>query len=253
MNVLVLIAAHCEPEVLKYTLGTWLEHYDGSYKATVAVSLQADYDRHSSRRAEIEEMSPSLDIVHIDPVNFATDRMYFSNAHAHCLRRLMDHCRHISCTHVAFLDHDLEFKDDFIGWSLRQDADWVVTLFGDRTKMLILNNTYWPPKPSIWHMVVSRKLFDKIMEDTAVVAPEMFGNLVYDTAAKMFEYATLSWGMNVKVFPNKDFEEHVRHLWSLSFQYGPVVRGYPEKLTDLKRRYAERFPNGIGHLLSKIV
>jgi len=254
-HVLILIAAHCEPEVLKYTLGTWLEHYDGSYKATVAVSIQSNYDRFSDRRALIEEMAPPLRIVFLNAPDFPEHRMRFSLIHATCLRHLLHRCGDVPCTHVAFLDHDLEFKSDFIGWAMEQDVDWVVSLFEDRKKMLFLekDRTHWMPKPSIWHTVVSRRLLDKLMEDTNVILPDVVsGNLIYDTAAKMLEYATSEWKMNVRVFPSTVFEEQVRHLWSLSFQYGPTTEGYHEKLRELQCRYRERFPDGISHLLARI-
>ena len=255
-HVLILIAAHCQPEVLKYTLGTWLETYDGSYDASVCVSLSDTFEDICERTHEFLEMAPPLDIIRVSPSPKPNDRMldwYWSSVHANCLQHLMLHCRDIPFTHMAILDHDLEFKSDFIRWSIDQDADMVCSLFRDRQSLLTLGNYVWAPKVSVWNTVISRKLFDKILETPDIVMPSIEGlRLVYDTFAKVFEFATEIWKMDVRVFPESKIDSLVKHLWSLSFSFGQAQEGYEERFRKLGQDYSMYFPNGIRYLLSKL-
>jgi hypothetical protein len=203
-------------------------------------------------------MAPPIEIIRVKPMDFHKHAVPFSRAHARCLRQLFNHCQGRDFTHVAILDHDLEFHQDFIKWAISQESDWVMSLFDDRSELLDIKKaccgkTYWAPKPSIWHTVFSRKLFDKMMEDPRVVLPDcMFGSLVYDTAAKMYELAKVEWDVDIRVFPQGDIANRVSHLWGMSFNYGPTVAGHDDKLVELKQKYGHRFPQGIGRLLAKL-
>jgi len=161
-HVLLAIAAHCQPEVLKYTLGTWLETYDGSYKATVCVSLASDFELVCERADEILQMGTHLDIIRVptyQPTGPIAELLKYSFIHANCVKNILQHCQNIPFTHVAILDNDLEFKTDFIKWSLDQNADLVMNLFDDRHWLLLSGNRWplsWAPKCSVWNTLLSR-------------------------------------------------------------------------------------------------
>lgn len=257
-HVLIAIAAHCQPEILKYTLGTWLETYDGTYKVTVCVSLATDFEQTCKRTHEILEMAPYIEFIRV-PKYIGTDNerslFEFSAIHANCLRSIFAHCQDIPFTHVAVLDHDLEFKTDFIKWAIEQDADWVGNLFNDRTTFLKTEQPPcdWALKCSVWHCVLSRNLYDHITEDRNVLMPEVFsGALAYDTMSKAFELMTCDWNMDVRVYPEAEIEKRVKHLWSLSFDYGQKNEGHHKTLEETKRKYESRFPGGISHLLERL-
>ena len=265
-HVLLAIAAHCQPEVLKYTLGTWLETYDRSYKVSICVSLSTDFESVCKRADEILRLDPPVDIIRVPKYKHKQHEMQmfrFSALHANCLRAIFSHCQDIPFTHVAVLDHDLEFKQDFIKWAMDQNADWVGNLFRDRKDLLRLAphsiagankpESWWAPKCSVWNCLLSRRLYDRIMEDSSVLMPALaFKNLVYDTMAKMFELMTCDWGMDVRIHKEADIEAVVKHLWSLSFDFGPNVEGHYEGLRKLVEDYNKRFPNGIRHLLDSL-
>lgn len=257
-HVLIAIAAHCQPEVLKYTLGTWLEAYDGTYKVTVCVSLGKDFEKVCGRADEILAME-KIDFIrvpkYVSPHPPTHTVFEYSSIHANCLRSIFEHCRGVPFTHVAVLDHDLEFKTDFIKWAIEQDADWVGNLFRDRAELLRTEKPPldWAPKCSVWHCVLSRRLCERIMRDSSVLMPEVvYRNLAYDTMAKAFEMMTCEWEMDVRVYPEAEIESRVKHLWALSFDYGPSNKGHHETLENTKRKYNWRFPEGIGHLLERL-
>ena len=71
------------------------------------------------------------------------------------------------------------------------------------------------------------------------------------------------WNMDVKTVPCADFEPIVRHLWSLSFNYGYFEAQLTRNEKDARQHhegrvraavddYNRRFPNGIDHLLEKL-
>jgi hypothetical protein len=251
-HVLVLTAVHCQPEVIEYTLGTWLETYDGSYRASVCISLSDDFESVCKRTDRILSLSPPVDIIRV-PTLKDCGIFKYSAIHANCIRAMLEHCQDIPYTHVAILDHDLEFKKDFIKWGLTQDADWVCSLFDDRSHILDLDGKHWAPKCSIWHSLLSRELAQRITQFHSLIMPSVeCGQVVYDTMAKAFEFATNNWGMDVRIHSEEDIEKVVKHLWSLSFEFGPQNDGYYDRLSLLKQKHESRFPNGIGHLLGKL-
>jgi hypothetical protein len=61
--------------------------------------------------------------------------------------------------------------------------------------------------------------------------------------------------MDVRTVTEAEAARMVEHVWSMSFNYGPVQSsqgGYASKLEECERRYDDMFPEGIGALLEKL-
>ena len=270
-KVKLLVACHTIPEVINLTLGTWLESYDGSYDADITISIHENYRDYCEREDEILSL-PNVKVLRVPEINYYQHGlMRYSIQHATVLTHLLESCRGAEFTHVAMLDHDLVFQDDFISWAIRgfPDSDWTLSLFDDKPDPREVVATtggklVFAPKPSVWNMVFSRHVYDCIMGDTKVIVPECVGNFQYDTFAKAYEHALCDWGVSVNVLPEADIQQHVNHLWSSSFNYGffharyttrtdeDARDKYRRKMDSLIAMYQSRFPNGIGHLLEKL-
>jgi hypothetical protein len=266
-SVRVLIPVHTVPEVVKLTLGTWLTYYDGSYPAEVVLCLHENYRDYCKREEEILSL-PNVRVIRVPEIRHQDHGvMCFSVQHSMALRALLDDARGRAFTHVAVLDQDLVFQDDFIAWSMAQDSDWVLCLFEDRREwkdLIHIKSITFAPKPSVWHTVFSRRVYDIIKENTAVVSPEQIASVMYDTFAKVFEYATCEWGVDVSVFKCAEIAGHVEHLWAASFNYGllnarrdarderDAVSKHRQRMAGFKERYESLFPDGIDHLLEKL-
>jgi len=274
-KVALLIPAHCMPEVLKLTVGSCLETHDGSYEVSLCVALHENYTDYSTRLDEITSM-PNVNFVFVKEIDWnAHGLLRYSTMHATSLLKLLDWAVNTDCTHIAVLDHDLVFEKDFVSWALSEhgEADWLCGLFEDvsepRKAMLSPNECLpepteclFAPKPTVWHMVLSRRMLEVLAADKDAVMPEQMGKTIYDTLAKAYEMAP-EWDMKVKVIPCADFEPMVRHLWSLSFNFGyfearlrrgeeHARRHHEAKVKEAIEYYDRRFPSGIDSLLEKL-
>lgn len=162
-------------------------------------------------------------------------------------------------THAAFLDHDLIFKMDFVKWAMESEQDIVGTLFEDRNidkevTMDVGGKAIFAPKLSAWHTVVSRLMFDCMMEWFRLVMPGVYAGRVFDTMSMSFEFAK-RWGLKMRILPENEVAEMVVHMWSMSFNYGSKQsqpHEYERKVELYEAEYDHRFPDGIGHLLAKL-
>lgn len=269
-KVCLLVAAHCPPKVLKLTLGTWLEAYDRSYAAEVYVGVHGNYAHYHPGLDEIRALEPPMKLTWVDEMDWGRPMamegglahvMRYSEMHARSLLGMMRRARS-ECpdmTHAAFLDHDLVFKMDFVEWGASLGYDLSGTLFKDRTvdqkvPLDIGGEVVFAPKISAWHLVVSRIMFDSMLEWPCLVAPCMRGERMFDTLSLSHEWAR-RWGMRVRILPEATANEMVVHAWSMSFNYGAKQgdsENYGKKVALYESEYDRRFPKGIGHLLGKL-
>jgi len=265
-KAVLLIAAHCHPVVLKMTLGTWLIHYDGSYDADVYVSLHKNYHHYFPKSGldEIKAMEGAVRLIFVDEINWSIkdqleSMMRYSTMHAICLQAMMKEAAVKSgdFTHVAVLDHDLIFKDDFVLWAMQENADMVGCLLDDRSSPTEVQThlgmpVTFAPKISAWHLVISRFLFDMAVKNPSMVEPCYRDHRMHDTLSLLYEVAQ-SKGL-AKIFPSAEIEKHVKHLWGMSFNYGLSLgrERYEAILGKLSEDYVRMFPRGIDNLLMKL-
>ena len=260
MKVAILICAHCRPEILKLTLGTWLEHYDESYDVEVFVSLHSNYSDYSKGLSEIEEMQ-NVRIVFVDEIEWNSNHVLrYSAMHAKALAVLMREALKSDCDYLAVLDHDLMFNKDFVKWCIEDYGDYDLVC-GRRDGTIArtdMGNLRFAPKLTVWNMLMSRRMAVKALEERSV-APTIRGGIAYDTLALAYSKMD-EWGLKVGILSEESVEDYVKHLWSLSFNFGIVsmlVNGksmgqYREKVNKYVSIYNNRFPAGIGGLLGKL-
>jgi len=268
MKCCILCAAHCDPKVLKTTIGTWLDTYDQSYEAELYVGLHSNYSDYHPGLGELLGMIPYVKFVRVKEIDWNAPRTplettyRYSEMHARSLLTIMTAMRK-DCknfTHVAILDHDLIFYKDFIGWAMRTKADLVGSLFEDRSidrelETEIAGSIVSAPRVSVWHMVLSKKLFDAIKDISTMVKNHLYKGRVFDVMAMTYEIAKMV-GMNVRIEPEETIARLVRHLGSMSFNFSKIVHSldsYNANMRVCESEYARRFPNGIDRLLRKLV
>jgi hypothetical protein len=113
----------------------------------------------------------------------------------------------------------------------------------------------WAPKISVWHLVISRRMFDCLDRWPFLLEPRMRHGRAFDTMALAFEFAK-RWGMRTCTPKTEQVAEMVKHMWSMSLNYGPLQNdqngAYAAKLATLEAEYDRRFPDGIDGLWAKI-
>jgi hypothetical protein len=212
-------------------------------------------------------MEGPVTLVYVDEINWAEEVgsvrqiLRFSKMHALNLLEIMKAAKNKDFTHAFIFDHDLIFKDDFIGWMMRErpNTDMVCSLLGNRTNdekiaSFLGEQFVFAPKPSAWHMMISRKVFDILVDHGDLVLPGFENGKMYDTLSLAYHYVS-RWGMVVKTYTEEEMARHIQHIWSMSMNYGMTHAGidsYRNKLDWFEREYDARFPNGIGDLLKKL-
>lgn len=264
-KVVLLIATHCPPKVLRLTLGSWLATYDGSYEADVYIGLHNNYSHYHSGLDDIKSLEGPCRLVFVDEMDWTCggdimrSMFRYSEMHVRSIMAMTARAFRDSpdLTHVAILDHDLIFESDFVGWAVRRGVDMVCSLFKDNSKDSVVRTTLgatwdFAPKPSVWHMVVSRKVMEKVVEKPELAMPG-FDTRAYDTMARAYEAVRDDPGLKLEVVPEVMMSIMVRHVWSMSMNYGQRQGGdYGQKVASLEAEHDRRFPNGIGVLLKKL-
>jgi len=261
-KVVVVIPVHCVPKVAMMTLGTWLEACDGSYEAEIILGVHGNYHHYHDglwqlrglpvRISEVQEMNWNCD-------SKEDSLLRYSKMHSISLKGMFEMAGDIGFDHLAVLDHDLVFKSDFVGWSMSQPEDLTGCYLSDRTEYIPVQTSLgmmmFAPKFSIWHMVMTSRFYQKMMEDVGLVFPQISGGSFYDTFSRVIEKNNLSWKLPMKEMKSGDVDGMVKHLWSMSFNFGPYTVGnneYCNRLIKCENDFDERYPNGIGHLFERV-
>lgn len=261
-KVVILMPVHCAPKVAMMTLGSWLEACDGSYEAEIILGVHENYHHYHDGLQSLQDLPVSISFVpemSWDCQNPADAITRYSKMHSISLKAMLERAGMIGFDHLAILDHDLVFKTDFVGWSMEQEADLVGSYLDDRVVSIHLETDMgvlvFAPKFSVWHMVMSSRFYQKVMEDVGIIFPNVKNGWFYDTFARVIEKNSHEWGLPIKEMKAADMEKMVKHLWSMSFNFGQFTRGvqdYWDRLAECEKVFDSRFPNGIAHLFKKV-
>lgn len=270
-KIAILIPAHCTPKVLKLTLGSWLETYNGVYQVKVFIGLHKNFSHYHTGQSEIEGLqdNPNIKVCFVDEIDWTKglkDKdawgylMRYSTMHAVNLQNLMTNASGYDPDYVAVFDHDLVFKQDFVRWAFETYplSDLIGCLMNDRDAdreiYTHMGGIRFMPKFSIWHLVMTRKMFQKTLQELQTLYPMQSGHYGYDTFAKTYELAKNQWDMRVRAVREAELIPVVRHVWNMSMNMGVAANSenYSKKISTIEQEYDTRFPNGITHLLSKL-
>jgi len=261
-KIMVLVPVHCAPKVAMMTLGTWLDAADGSYTAEIVLGVHQNYHHYHDGLASLQGLPVS--IVSVPEINWTTSTpmealIRYSKMHSVSLSAMLETVRNEPFDHLAILDHDLVFKKDFVGWAAEQDADLIGNFMDDREVPVAIQTGVGPlmfaPKFSVWHMAMTEKFYRRIMDNVNLIFPEIKDGWFYDTFSRVVEMNITKWSLRQKIVKKAEMEEMVQHLWSMSFNFGPYMRGYQDywdRLHEREMAFDQRFPNGIGHLFGKV-
>jgi hypothetical protein len=260
-KIAVLIPVHCAPKVVMMTLGTWLESCDGSYQADITMAIHNNYGHYHPDLHILMDLPGTK--IRVQEINWsAPDNasiIRYSKMHAVSLSAMLEHVQGVEFDNLAILDQDLVFKTDFVKFAAETGQDLVGCYMGDRTTDICMNTImgqlWFAPKFSVWHLVMSRTFYQKIMENKELVFPKIDGKFFYDTFSRVIIENKNMWKLPVMELPSDQVNQMVEHRWSMSFNFGHAINGahaYWDKLAKYEAEYDQRFPHGIKHLFSKV-
>lgn len=186
-----------------------------------------DYTNDFSMFQKLRGLCQFHAVDEIDWMKHDEDIYRYSRMHCKNLENLLKNVRYYEFDYVLILDNDLYFKKDFVSEILTRypHFDIIGSHFDDREKNLTVIDNYgnpvtFSPKISVWNMILSRKLYDFILQDTSIIHPQIVDGVFYDSFAYVEKVAA---NFSKKIIPTSELEEMVQHFFESSFNYGMTM------------------------------
>jgi len=273
----VVIPFHSYPEVLKLTLGTLLRQVAPTYDLNIHVGIHANYHHYYHQSlAFFDEIRKIAQIHTVDEIDwmgeYFTHWFRYSVMHAKNLHNLFKAVRFYDWDYLVILDNDLFIKEDFVTKCLERhpEADLIGSYLADRSGLnevareLDGIHIYVIPKLSGWHVLLSRKAYDKMVDYPDMIYPKFVEGtaaneyLAANSAQKPlpifadvmgdFLYRVLHiWYLPFGEIPSAEFAQWVTHYSESSFNFGgrSLMEKYQDKISEIRDIYNKEFPNGL--------
>lgn len=271
----VFVAVHTYPEVAKLTIGSFLRAHPG-YEIEVHVGCHSNYGHYCQDLSLFNDLRGLAQIHLVDEIDWlgAYNACWYrySVMHAKNLENLLKQAQYSSFDQAVILDHDLCIKENFVTAfnETFPDADLIGSMFEDRAGLKPYDTAhqekvYSSPKISVWHTMVSRKLYEQILKNPGMIYPKIVPKTdrkyldVYkpdedrpvfvDTFADVYHLVVHGKaGFKAGIVGSTAFQEYVDHFYNSSFNYGYWTRGqsYPNHVKDIVNRYHAEFPKGLS-------
>lgn len=274
MRVMAIIPVHAPPKVAELTIGTLLRN-KGNYELDIHVGVHSNYHHYSKDLSLFENLRGIAQIHAVDEIDWVEYNacVYrYSVMHCRNLENLMKAVRHYAFDYLLILDQDLYIKADLVSKCLERhpDADMIGAVFDDvwglrpfeterGQKLLAL------PKVSVWHLLLSRSLFDRIIEMPSLIYPRIEDThdrwdyltnygvsekqpIFVDTFADVLYYARHRWNVRLGSISTEEFSSWVHHYFASSFNYGYrcLKDAYGSRMTEIEETFEREFPEGLA-------
>lgn len=270
MKITVIIPVHTHRHVAELTIGTLLKHHSG-HDLNIHVGVHSNYADYTSDIRLFEDLRGIAQIHLVDEIDwlgqYNTCVYRYSVMHAKNIVNLMKHVRYYDFDYLVLLDNDLYFKGDLISELTKNGADLAGSIFEDRDtlwefetkdkiKMMCL------PKVSVWHLAMSRRLFDAVMAKPDMVYPKAVHGaetakydggsalqlpLFIDTFAEVL-FNSRRDGFRVDARKSEDLSKLVDHFFVSSFNYGmrTLKDQYGQHVSRIINIFNKEFPSGLS-------
>ncbi len=196
--------------------------------------------------------------------------------HSKNMENLFKNIRYYDFDYVVILDNDLYIKSDFISLLTNNEIEHDLIYNYFVKDVNTINNERKPtgeytatvqfaPKIACWNLMISRKLYDRIMEDTTIIYPDRVTDqsqidfyksyisqfdgsypIVFDTLSKVLFYSQYIW-KDIKTLEVgiNEMSEMIKHFFCSSFNYGIGIVNNTEGEGNVTNIYNSEFPNGL--------
>lgn len=280
MKILVLVPVHAPWHVAELTIGSFLKHHR-HHDVDVHVGLHLNFCDYTPERQMFEDLRGIAQIHMVEEIDWGAHRNSFfrySTMHSKNLVNLIIHAAYYNFDRLVILDHDLQVKAPFVDESLTRfpEADLITAPCSDPEIMTesttdVGQQIYFLPKGSVWHTVLTRKAFDKIMENPLIIYPRMLEGaekedysktygikkdlpVFVDTFADVLHKARHGWNLTHGFITPTQFAQWVRHFSGSSFNWGLTLLGnerYHGRMQESLKLFKQEFPEGLRAFLSK--
>lgn len=277
----VFVCVHTYPQVAGLTIGSFLRsHRD--YEVDLHVGVHTNYSHYSKDMTLFKDLKGLGQIHLVDEIDWLGEYnacwYRYSVMHAKNLANLFKQAKYGDFDRIIVLDQDLFIKKDFITPLLRRfpDADLIGSLFEDRPGLKPYETAhgeklYSVPKISVWHTILSRRLYDEIVEIPWMIYPKVLHGadrktyldvhrpaedrpLFVDTLAEVYHRVAHGQGMKAGIISAGELQASIDHFYNSSFNYGYWSKGdfYPEHIHKIIELWWREFPKGLSEFRTQI-
>lgn len=274
MKICVVVAAHAPWHVVELTLGSFLRVHQ-QHEIDIHVGVHLNFCHYTNDYQMFKDLKGIAQIHMVPEIDWQANNaniFRYSEMHAKNLENLLFHAAYYEFDRIVILDHDLLVRRPFFNECMLRypDADLIGAAFDDIVGLREFKADggqllYALPKISIWHTILTRKTFDKIMENTRVIYPRMLSNeergryfpiygadkdlpVFVDTFADVFHKVRHEWGLKHALVPQPEFDGWVQHFSGSSFNYGFRILGgdrYTARMNASLETFRKEFPEGL--------
>jgi hypothetical protein len=277
MKICVLISSHSPSVYTKLTIGTLLRACKDNNQLNIHVGIHSNYGDYTDDRSLFKELESIAQIHCVDEIDWAANarnNYRYSVMHSKNLENLMKNVRYYDFDYIAILDNDLYIKADFISLLTKGNTDSDLIFTYHNPKVNTIHNERRPtgeytatvqfaPKIACWNLMISKKLFNKIMEDTSIIYPERVTDpgmihyyksfipdfdgehpIVFDTLSKVM-FNTFHIWTDMKTLEVNDThmsEDLIKHFFCSSFNYGMGIINNQVGESNAANIYNYEFP-----------
>jgi hypothetical protein len=281
MKIAVIIPTHCLPPVIKLTVGSLLKAHP-THDLNIHLGVHTNYDHYSKDLSLFEDLRKVAHIHLVDEIDWVVYNAIvyrYSQMHATNIHNLLKQIKHYEFDHVLLLDNDVHVKADFITELTTRfpKADLIGSFFDGRDEIIPFNlsgtgeKQYMLPKIAVWHVLFSRRLYDRIMENPSIIYPREMRDdvagtgrnaylnihkatenlpLFVDTFADVLHHCRHVWkDMQVATVPYTEFDQWAHHFFTSSFNYGwwAIKDKHGTHVSEIVEIYNREFPKGLTH------
>jgi len=247
MKICALISSHSPSFFTEMTVKTLLRETKG-HDLNIHIGFHSNlknYTKDFSMFENLRGLCQFHAVNEIDWMKHNEDTYRYSRMHCKNLENLFKNVQYYDFDYVLILDNDLYFKKDFVSELLtnNDEMDMIGYHFDEREENILTKDEYgrniiFAPKISVWNMIISRKLYDFILQDTSIIYPQFQDGVFYDSFAYVEKLAV---NFSKKIIETKQMEDIVQHFWGSSFNYGGRIKTESDK--KAKMIYEREFGN----------
>lgn len=279
MNICVIISSHSPSVYTKLTIATLLRAVQNNHDLNIHIGVHSNYTDYTSDLSLFKDLKGIAQIHCVDEIDWmanARNNYRYSLMHSKNMENLFKNIRYYDFDYVVILDNDLYIKSDFVSLLTNNTIDHdlifnyfvkdVNTITNERRPTGEYDATVqFAPKIACWNLMISRKLYNRIMEDTTIIYPDRVTDqsqidfyksympqidgsypIVFDTLSKVLFYSLYIW-KDIKTLEVdiNDMSEMIKHFFCSSFNYGIGIVNNTQGEGNVTKIYNAEFPNGI--------
>lgn len=280
MNICVIISSHSPSVYTKLTIATLLRAVQDNHELNIHIGVHSNYGDYTGDFSLFEELKDVAQIHCVDEIDWsanARNNYRYSLMHSKNMENLFKNIRYYDFDYVVILDNDLYIKSDFISLLTNNEAnhDLIFNYFMKDVKLVDSERrptgeysatVEFAPKIACWNVMMSRKLYDRIMQDSTIIYPERVTDekmiqyykyhisqlsgknpIVFDTLSKVLFNSLYIWDdISTLEIGADEMSDMIKHFFCSSFNYGIGILSNIEGEGKVEKIYNAEFPNGIN-------